>query len=701
MARQPSVDPDQRPRVLVVSPFSIHPIIHGAAVRISNLTRRLAESYRVSLLVLGEGTDDPGHREAYGPFCEQVLFHRLPRATDPTCDPFHLLPPAATSFTHRAVTDRISALVDAHQISIVQLEFAELGGHVRRNDGAATALVEHDIGFTTQRRQRALGIGDRFDAGGRIGAGSLDGIRQERFEINACAMADQVHCMSEDDRATMARRLGAADHLRVVPNGVDTRVFAPGPTTARHGALFLGSFPHLPNLDAFEHLMDTIWPEIRLRSPDATLTVAGARPPESVLARHRPAGVRVVGEVDEVAPLYRDHRVLIVPLRAGSGTRLKILEAMASGLPVVSTTIGAEGLTLADPPEVVLADDVDEIAEAVAGLLAADNDEIEARGARGRNLVETHYDWDAVAEDLRRGYADLLTSPSAEPALRVTSVDAPTSGGDPAVTLVVPTSAGNGLARGLLDGLAAQLFDGDIEVVVVDHGSPEDTLDSWRTLGFRVVSVSGSKTNQGATLNAGARIARGRVLVFTTPNAIPASPTWVSDLVAPFDHDRPPAAVQGGITAQLIDGGPAHNPTFTRESERWRRAHGGLEFSLVNAAMPKTVWESFPFPPCDILADRHWQRIAADHELLILPCLAAAVRDVRQETPRNIVRTGIKEGRAWRDLGTRYTVTDCWADAFFGLPAIGGAGKPAPAKSRRHLAYRVLRPLGVYLGNRF
>jgi len=685
----------------VVSPFSIHPVIHGAAVRISNLTRRLAEHYRVSLLVLGEGTDDPGHREAYGPFCEQVLFHRLPKAPDPNLDSFHLLPPAATPFTHRAVTDRISALVDAHQISIVQLEFAELGGHIQREDNAATVLVEHDIGFTTQRRQRALGIGDRFDAAGRIGAGSLDGIRQERFEINACALADQVHCMSENDRSTMAQRLGAADHLRVVPNGVDTRIFAPGPAADRRGALFLGSFPHLPNLDAFEYLMDTIWPEIRRRSPDTTLTVAGARPPESVLVRHGRDGVRVVGEVDEVAPLYRDHRVLIVPLRAGSGTRLKILEAMASGLPVVSTTIGAEGLVLADPPEVVLADDVDEMAEAVADLLAADDDEIEARGARGRALVEAHYDWDSVTEDLRRGYADLLTSPLAEPALRVTSVDAPTSNADPAVTLVVPTSAGNGLSRGLVDGLASQLFDGDIEVVIVDRGSPVDTLDSWRALGFRVVSVSGSKTNQGAALNAGARIARGQVLAFTTPNAIPASPNWLSGLVAPFDHDRPPAAVQGGITAQFIDGGPAHKPTFTRESERWRQAHGGLEFSLINAAMPKTVWESFPFPPSTLLADRCWQQIATDHELLILPCLAAAVRDVRQDTGRDMVRMSFEEGRAWRDLGIRYTATDCWADAVFGLPAIDGAGEPAPANSRRHLAFRVLRPLGIYLGNRF
>ncbi len=83
------------------------------------------------------------------------------------------------------------------------------------------------------------------------------------------------------------------------------------------------------------------------------------------------------------------------------------------------------------------------------------------------------------------------------------------------------------------------------------------------------------------------------------------------------------------------------------------------------------------------------------------PLLAAAVRDVRQDTGRDMVRMSFEEGRAWRDLGIRYTATDCWADAVFGLPAIDGAGEPAPANSRRHLAFRVLRPLGIYLGNRF
>lgn len=698
-ADPPRTTPDRtQPHVLVVSPFSIHPVIHGAAVRISNLIRRMAGSGRVTLLVLGEGTDDPGHRDAYDPFCEQVLFHRLPVSTDPGRDPFGLLPPAALRTTHRAVTDRISALADAHEISIVQLEFAELGGHARRLDSAHTVLVEHDVGFTTQERQRALGIGNRFDAADRIGADDLDGIRQERFEIAACAASAQVHCMSVTDRDALAGRLGSARHLRIIPNGVDIGVFAPGPVEDRRGALFVGSFPHLPNLDALEDLVAAIWPEIRRQTPDATLTVAGARPPDGVLALDGRDGISVVGEVDEVAPLYRTHRVLVVPLRAGSGTRLKILEALASGLPVVSTTIGAEGLDLGDPPEVIIADTPEEISAAVSRLLEADDREIEDLGRRGRALAERLYDWDAVAADLRRAHLDLLAGNASPPPRRAVSVDSAGPDESTDVSVVVPASNDGEIGGGLLDGLAAQRIDGSVELVIIENRA--GSVDRNRLpAGSRVVSIEREAPCQGVALNAGARTARGRILVFTTHNAVPAGDDWLSALVAPFDGGSPPAAVQGGITAQLVDGCPPHDPGFDRISIRWRRRYG-ITFSPVNAAIPREIWRRFPFPPYPSLSGLAWQRIADDHEMLILPCHAAAVRLVSGSEWRTIVRNAVDDGRGWRLIGERYTLADLGHDLFRSRPCFDADGRPAEPDSDGHRRFRRFRPLGLMIGNR-
>jgi hypothetical protein len=399
--------------------------------------------------------------------------------------------------------------------------------------------------------------------------------------------------------------------------------------------------------------------------------------------------------------LYREHRVLAVPLRAGSGTRLKIIEALASGLPVVSTTIGAEGLTLSDPPEITIADDPTTMADEVAALLTADDETIDAIGGRGRALALSRYDWAAIAGDLFWAYAELMAQGPAKRPIRVKALDPPSSGQSPVISVIIPTSLGEGLTESLLDGLARQQTEEPFEVICVDSDSPQKDLARWRESGVRVLSVDRSSPNQGATVNAGVAAARGRILVFTAATAIPADQHWLARLITPFDHEDAPAAVQGGITAQLIDGAPAHDPGFTRESQRWRGTHGGFEFSLVNAAMPRSVWERFPFPPHALLAGRAWQRIAAGHNLLILPCLAAAVRDVRQAPIRELVRASIAEGRAWRGLGVRTTAADCWADAVHGLPLIGDDGKPAPAVARGHKHYRVFRPIGLYLGNRF
>jgi glycosyltransferase involved in cell wall biosynthesis len=654
----------------------------------------MAEWCDVSLLVRGGGTDDPEQRRAYEPWCERVLFHRIPDDDHGAMDdPWSLLPPSPSRFSFVPVADHIEALVDAHAFDVVQLEYAELGAYVPHCGAARTVLTEIDIGFRTQARQRSLAIGERFDAVDRVGAGTADGLRQERFETLACEAADQVHCMSDDDRDLLAARVRDPSHLRVIPNGVDTSVFRPPAEPSREGALFLGSFPHLPNLDAFELLVNEIWPAVRRRLPDARLTVAGARPPEGVLAWDGRDGIRVVGEVDDVVPLYQRHRTLVVPLRAGSGTRLKILEAMSCGLPVVSTTIGVEGIELSRSPEVVIADPQDEMVDGVVELLEAAPSEVEAAGRRGRELVAERYDWGVIAGDLRRAHGELALRD-----LPVSAETEPDPESSPDITVVIPTSADEPVSDSLIDGLRRQRSGASNEVVCVDHGSPEEALDALRGMGFRVVSLPGPTFNQGAALNAGARAARGRVVVFIAPRAAPADDDWLARLVAPFDHDDAPAAVQGGITSQLADGTPPHYATFTRESARWRSANGGLEFSTVNAAMRREIWERFPFPPRERLADRAWQRIAGANNLLILPCWAASVRHISDGGVGALLRTSLAEGRAWRRLGSRYSAADLAADILWPRPSMGNEGQSSIPRTVDHLLYGWARSIGLFFG---
>jgi len=691
----------RRPKVLVVTPYAIHPAIHGGAVRISNLVRRMSTFAEVWLLVLGEATDDEATRRAYGPICRRVLFHRIRREAAHREDPWGLIPPSPAPYSDPAVSRRISDLVEAHGLDIVQLEFAELGAHVRRRDRAPTILVEHDLGFETQRRQRSLGIARRFDAASSLGSDALDDTRQERFELLACTAADQVHCMSGRDRDILASRLNGADHLRVIPNGVDTEVYSPGPAADRRGVLFFGSFPHLPNLDAFEYLVEEVWPEIRRRAPDARLTVAGARPPSAVLDHDGRDGIHVVGEVDEAAPLYRNHRVLLVPLRSGSGTRLKILEALASGLPVVSTSLGAEGLSLSSPPELTTADSPPAMAEAVAALLDADDGEIESIGERGRSLITAHYDWNRIAECVRSALDELVATEPRRGELQVAEPTSSVCADDPDLTVVVVARAGQDLDTALAANLETPPTGRSRETVVVHCGSPPDIVARWWERGFRVVTVDRTAADPTTMLNAGAAAARGRILIFTTADAIPAVDDWLGLITAPFDHDRPPAAVQGGITHQLENGIPPHDPDFTRERRRWKREHGGFAFDLANAAMPKAIWEAFPFAPGPAVAVA-WQLAADELGLLIIPCHAAAVRFVDPAESADVFRAALDDGRAMRRFGVRPTLGDLVDDLRRPLPTLTADGGHAPPHPEYpHKDFAVARALGLFLGARY
>ncbi len=690
----------RRPGILVVSPYSIFPTIHGGAVRIFNLTRRLAEHAEVSVLIFGGGTDDPPQRAALEGFCRRVFFQRYP-ATDPSLDPWGLLPPSVVRYAAPEVHDRIAAIVDAHQIDIVLLEYSEMGQFAGPYPGARTVLVEHDLGFRSHARQRRVGIDRRYAAGEVLGRGAGDWLRRYRFELAACSNVDQIHVMSAADRELLATLLPDRERrIRVIPNGVDTSHFHPRPPASPgSGVLFVGSFPHLPNLDALDHFLAEVWPQVRRRLPGARLTVAGARPPQRVLELDGRDGIAVAGEVADLAPLYRGHRVLAVPLRAGSGTRLKILEAMACGLPVVSTTIGAEGIEGRPGEHLLVADDPASFAEAVLTLLTDRSGTAARLADNGRELVLDRYDWDRIAGRLVEAVAELEPE---DPR----SHDAATAGGGhtPEASILIPVRQGGDLLRRCLDGVSRQRHAGSVEVLCVDRGMAAGDRDLVARHRIRRIPAGDAAAGLGAAINAGARAARGRVLVLLAEDAVPADAEWLSRLLAPFASEAPPAAVQGGIQAQFVPGGPPYDPSFTAETRRWRQRMGGFALSAVNAAVRRDVWERLPAVPSVGLADRHWQRELAANAELILPCWAAAVHWIRPLRSEAVLRGAWREGRHWRGLGLRYLLHELIGDLWRGTGPADASGETAPVPPGElkdaHRRYGLLRPPALYLGNR-
>jgi glycosyltransferase involved in cell wall biosynthesis len=219
------------------------------------------------------------------------------------------------------------------------------------------------------------------------------------YEASQCRRFDHVIAVSREDAATI-RTDYEIEAVSWIETGVDTEFFRPSGTQRLepNNLVFTGSMDWLPNQDAICYFVRDILPRVKRRVPDVTLTVVGRDPSPAVaeLGRSDPA-IRVTGYVEDVRPHIERAAGYIVPLRIGGGTRLKIYEALAMEKPVVSTSLGAEGLPVRDNVELLIADSPESFADAVVRVLR-DGAKARALGRRGAATVRARHSWDRVAQ---------------------------------------------------------------------------------------------------------------------------------------------------------------------------------------------------------------------------------------------------------------------------------------------------------------
>lgn len=402
----------ERPQALIISPYSPAPAVHGGAVRMLNLIREMRAWCDVTLLsfVDTEAETRTENLALLRDLCRDVAL--LPR--DLHGSGGWLEPTKTRGFHSARMHDLVEYWLDRRRFDVVQVEYTHMAHYLPPPcPGLLRVLVEHDVTFVAQARARRTARSAL-----RWLALWYDGLRTLRHEVAAVESADLVFTMSEDDRAALARFV-EPDTLVTVPNGVSCRDFPFRSDDEEEPAtvLFVGFFRHEPNVEAVTWFANEVLPAIHARFPEAKFRVVGAYPPQALeaLAAADPR-VEVTGMVPETASHYRRATVFVAPILRGSGTRLKILEAMASGCPVVSTTIGAEGLG-AGEDEIVIADEAPALAEAVCALLA-DPARRRAMARRARLFVERTYDWPAIARRMiaAYGFAGEPDAAEAEPA---------------------------------------------------------------------------------------------------------------------------------------------------------------------------------------------------------------------------------------------------------------------------------------------
>lgn len=240
----------------------------------------------------------------------------------------------------------------------------------------------------------------------------LTAAKLARYERTISRRFARVLVCSEEDRARL--RTGAPDlRVTVVPNGIDPAYFSSEVAWPANGSLvFVGSMDYHANISGALHFVHAILPMIRARHPDVRTYIVGKNPTPEVRAL---AGDHVVvtGAVDDVRPYLAGAAVSVVPLLVGGGTRLKILEAMAMGKAIVSTPVGAEGISATDGDTLLLAEGAREFADRVSELLD-DEPRARAMGARARELVLRRYDWRAIVQRIADQY-DAATLPALPP----------------------------------------------------------------------------------------------------------------------------------------------------------------------------------------------------------------------------------------------------------------------------------------------
>lgn len=401
-------------KILMLAPQTPYPPGQGAALRNYHLLRALADRFDVGLFAF-DPHPSPGARAHLASFCREVVLVPFPgrrsvlrRAKDAIASP---LPDMGLRLASAAADEAIGGLIDRWQPDVLQVEAIEMARFAlpyRQQRRARLVFDEHNAEYALQRSAFLTDVRQPRRLSGAAYS-LLQWLKLQRYERATIRHSQAVVCVSALDRDLLIR---LAPEVRpiVIPNAVavaNYRYRSPAARAPSLELLFTGTMDYRPNVDAMVWFGTAILPRLREALPGVRLTIVGRNPVATVRALAGPA-VEVTGAVPDVRPFLERAAVYVAPLRMGSGTRFKVLEAMASGIPVVSTSFGAEGLDVRSGSQVLTADEPGAFAAAVNRLLT-DRSLATALSADAAEYVRRRFDWSVVTPPLIDLYRGLTT----------------------------------------------------------------------------------------------------------------------------------------------------------------------------------------------------------------------------------------------------------------------------------------------------
>lgn len=383
-------------RILVLEHLLPAPLDSGAKLRSFCTLKALASRHELMMLSYVRTDDEHAHLDDLKSICGRIELIPLVRSrTRDARDAVKCLVGGRSFIITRDFRDHMRQALDRairdFRPGVIHIDHLQMAQFVGPDAGCATVLDQHNVESTIIRRIAETSRSPLT----RVYAG-IEWPKLQRFELQACARCDLVLTVSEEDKAELQRQDPSLANVEALPIGIDTETFSPvDRSPGSKNILFLGTMYWPPNVDCVHYFCREIMPIVRKSVPDCTFTIAGQRPVKSVVALSSDPAVRVTGYVDDVREVAKDCGVFVVPLQAGSGVRVKILNAMSMGLPVVSTTVGAEGIDGVGGEDLLIADAPDDFAQAVVRVLT-DPDLASALSRNARRLACEKYSWETV-----------------------------------------------------------------------------------------------------------------------------------------------------------------------------------------------------------------------------------------------------------------------------------------------------------------
>jgi polysaccharide biosynthesis protein PslH len=416
-------------KILWVKSGKILPVDTGGRIRSYNLLRFLAKKHEVTLLSYYGGRRDPDYEAALRKevFGSEIIHTAAPdsNALDRGLDYLYRVtwrePYAVSKFTNSAVRRSVTDSLSGGSFDAAVCDFLSASANFPEQLPIPCVLFQHNVESSLWQRMATV----ESNLIKKL-LYTIESAKMTRYERATLGRFHHIIAVSEHDRQQMLGMNADCD-ISVVPTGVDTQKFnvAPPSSADPPRVVFVGSMDWEPNIDAVEYFCTQIWPGILAQFPTAKFQIVG-RNPFAQVRRLASGSVEVTGSVPSVEEYLKAASVVVVPLRIGGGTRLKIFEAMAMGKAVVSTSVGAEGLAVESGRDLLLADDAASFADAIILLLrdAGMRRRIEQAAVR----LAVQYDWSRVAEQFAGVLSNLI---SGNPAEQQTTVRSSISGAIP------------------------------------------------------------------------------------------------------------------------------------------------------------------------------------------------------------------------------------------------------------------------------